>query len=330
MKKQKLKIFWPNIGRLEDYQKNLQNILKAVKDNDLKRGDLIKWIKIEFTSSSSGFCRKLVDILKGIGLLRISDKRVHLTTEAETYLQTEDTDLLIDLISKNVIGFSEMIEILKERGSSTFEEIRLAWEDRMAPQRFSLNQSGIRLNWLRALGYADMVARRYFLTNKGLKLLTRFKQEKATTIDKKEEITHNDLEDKVKIIGEFFEFEATKRVSVNKALPTYALKLRESDRELDCLWVKYIPFAGSIKFPIEIQLSGNLADTLDRLETVSEYVQKAIIITTEEQEKTILERLKVKKSRLLEKVVFVYIDDIFKAVEATNVLQSLTKKIFRE
>ena len=63
MKKQKLKIFWPNIGRLEDYQKNLQNILKAVKDNDLKRGDLIKWIKIEFTSSSSGFCRKLVDIL---------------------------------------------------------------------------------------------------------------------------------------------------------------------------------------------------------------------------------------------------------------------------
>lgn len=147
---------------------------------------------------------------------------------------------------------------------------------------------------------------------------------------KKEEVTHNDLEDKVKIIGEFFEFEATKRVSVNKALPTYALKLKKSDRELDCLWVKYIPFAGSIKFPIEIQLSGNLADTLDRLETVSEYVQKAIIITTEEQEKTILERLKVKKSRLLEKVVFVYIDDIFKAVEATNVLQSLTKKIFKE
>ena len=73
-----------------------------------------------------------------------------------------------------------------------------------------------------------------------------------------------------------------------------------------------------------------MADTLDRLETVSEYVQKAIIITTEEQENIILERLKVKKSRLLEKVIFVYIDDIFKAVEATNVLESLTKKIFKE
>jgi DNA-directed RNA polymerase subunit H (RpoH/RPB5) len=330
MKKPRLKIFWPNIGSIEDYQKNLQKILKAVHNNEFRRVELIKWIKVEFASSSTHFCRKLVDIIKSIGLLRISDKKVNLTTEAETYLQTEDTDLLIDLILKNVVGFSEMIEVLKERGSSSFEEIRIAWEDRMAPHKFSLNQSGIRINWLRALGYADMVARRYFLTNKGLKLSTRIKQDQVETIDKKEEVTHNDLEDKVKIIGEFFEFEATKRVSVNKALPTYALKLKKSDRELDCLWVKYIPFAGSIKFPIEIQLSGNLADTLDRLETVSEYVQKAIIITTEEQEKTILERLKVKKSRLLEKVIFVYIDDIFKAVEATNVLQSLTKKIFKE
>lgn len=185
MNKQRLKIFWPNIGSIEDYQKNLQKILKAVKNNEFRRVELIKWIKVEFASSSTHFCRKLVDIIKSIGLLRISDKKVHLTTEAETYLLTEDTDLLIDLILKNVVGFSEMIDVLKEHGSSIFEEIRTAWEDRMAPHKFSLNQSGIRLNWLRALGYADMVARRYFLTNKGLKLSTRIKQDQVETIDKK-------------------------------------------------------------------------------------------------------------------------------------------------
>jgi hypothetical protein len=330
MKKQMLKIFWPNIGSLEDYQRNLQKILGAIQKNGFTRSELIKWIKDQFASASFDFCRKLVDVLKSIGLLKVDNKRVLLTTEALKYLQTEETDLLIDLMLKKIVGFREMIEVLKNYGPASFEEIRKAWEDRMEPLKFKLNQSSIRLNWLRGLGYADMVTRQYFLTKKGLRLYARIQQDQVKTVEKKEEVTHNDLEDKVKIIGEFFEFEATKRASLNHALPTYALKLKKSDRELDCLWVKYIPFAGKIKFPIEIQLSGNLADTLDRLETVSEYVQKAIIITTEEQENIILERLKVKKSRLLEKVIFVYIDDIFKAVEATNVLKSLTKKIFKE
>jgi hypothetical protein len=330
MGKKMLKIFWPNIGSLEDYQRNLQKTLKTIQENKFTRLELIKWIKEEFASDSIDFCRKLVDALKGIGLIKVYEKKQILTKESITYLQTEETDILINLMLKKVIGFREMIEVLKNYGSSGFEEIRKTWEDRMTPIRFKLNQSAIRLYWLRGLGYADMVSRQYFLTKKGLKLYTRLKEARVKTIEKKEEVTHNDLEDKVKIIGEFFEFEAAKRVSLNEALPTYALKLKKSGRELDCLWVKYIPFAGQIKFPIEIQLSGNLADTLDRLETVSDYVQKAIIITTEEQEKIIRERLEVKKSRLLEKVIFVYVDDIFKAVEATNILKSLTKKIFKE
>ena len=134
----------------------------------------------------------------------------------------------------------------------------------------------------------------------------------------------------MRLIGEFFEFETTARASINDVLPSYALKLAEGDRQLDCLWVRYSPFGGKIKFPIEIHLGGNLADTIDRLETVSEYVQKAVIITGEEQEQKILDRLKVKRSRLLDKLVIVSIEDVYKAVQATNVLKSFTTKIFTD
>jgi len=166
------------------------------------------------------------------------------------------------------------------------------------------------------------------LTERGLKLASQLKLSEVRDEERRATISHNDLEDKIKLIGEFFEFEAKKRPSVNEALPSYALKFREGDRQLDCLWVRYIPFAGKIKFPIEIQLGGNLADTLERLETVSQFVKRAIIVTTEKQEKAIIDRLWVKKSHLLEKLTIIFVDDVYRAVEAANVLNSLAKKIF--
>lgn len=330
MDKKKVKIFWPNIGGLEEYQKTLHKILATIDEKSFARPELIEWIKREFASKSFGFCRKLVDTFKAIGLLEFVHKRAALSKVAKSYLKTGDNDLIVDRMLERVVGFKEMVVVLKEHDSSPADEIRTAWEDKIKPLTFAANQYLIRLNWLRGLNYADMVARHYFLTDKGLKLFTRLRQEGVKKVKEKQEVTHNEIEDKIKIIGEFFEFEAKKRPSINDALPDYALKLRKSDRQLDCLWIRYVPFAGKIKFPIEVQLGGNIADTLDRLETVSEYVHKAIIITTEKQEEIITERLKVKKSKLLEKLIFVYVDDVYKAVEATNVLRSLTKKIFTE
>jgi hypothetical protein len=197
----------------------------------------------------------------------------------------------------------------------------------MKPLTFARNQAPIRYNWLRGFGYASVVAHQIFLTEKGLKLAADLRLSGVPT-ERRVEVSHGDLEDKIKIIGEFFEFEAKKRASINDALPTYAMKLQEGDRQLDCLWVRYIPFAGHVKFPVEIQLGGNLADSLDRLETVSQHVQKAIVVTTQDQEKRIIDRLKVKRSSLLDKLTIIFVDDVYKAVEAATVLSALAKKIF--
>lgn len=51
------------------------------------------------------------------------------------------------------------------------------------------------------------------------------------------------------------------------------------------------------------------------------------MVTTEDQEQKIIERLRVKKSLLLDKLTIIFVDDVYKAVEAATVLSALAKKI---
>jgi hypothetical protein len=324
----KIKTFYPFVGGLSDYQKNVTEIFSTIQTRNFTRIEAIEWMMQHYKSSRE-FCRKLLDMLKSVGLITTSGKRYQLTAPAQQYLETGLPDVLARVFIDNVLGFAEIVNTLAEEGSRDKATFRTEWEAKVAV-KLTANQFDHRLNWLRALGYVDIVARNYLLTDHGLKLATEIKQKAATTTAEKQEISHRDLEDRVKVIGEFFEFETTARPSVNAVLPSYAVKLTEGDRQLDCLWVRYVPFGGRMKFPIEIHLTGNLADTIDRLETVTEYVQKAVIITSEDQEKTILDRLKVKKSRLLDKLVIVTVEDVYKAVQAANVLKSFTTKIFTD
>lgn len=320
--------FYPLVGSLSDYQKNVTEIFSTIQAHNFTRVEAIEWMMRQYESSRE-FCRKLLDMLKSVGLIIILEKHYQLTAPAQRYLQTGRPEVLAWVFIDKVFGFAEVIDILTERGAKDKSTLRIEWEAKV-PIKLSASQFDHRLNWLRGLGYVDVVARNYFLTDRGLKLAGEIKQRAVATVEEKQKISHRDLEDSMRLIGEFFEFETTDRASINDVLPSYALKLAEGDRQLDCLWVRYIPFGGKIKFPIEIHLGGNLADTIDRLETVSEYVQKAVIITSEEQEKKILDRLKVKKSRLLDKLVIVSVEDVYKAVQATNVLKSFTTKIFTD
>jgi hypothetical protein len=322
------KTFYPFVGSLADYQQNLTNVLGVLKTGNPDRTTAIEWMVGEY-GASWDFCRKVFDALRHIELITYSERRFSLLESGEEYLETGESDIVVSALIDNVLGIQEMFDILEEDQVAERISFLEKWRTRIR-QRIAVNQFDHRVNWLRGMGYVDMVAKTYLLTNRGLKFVAAKKQRVATTIDEQIQLSHHDLEGKLKIIGDFFEFETTTRPSINVALPSYALKLSEGDRMLDCLWVRYVHFAGNIKFPIEIHLSGNLADALDRLETVSDYVQKAIIITNEEQEKKILDRLKVKRSRLLSKLVIIGVSDVYKAFEATSVLRSFTERLFAE
>jgi DNA-directed RNA polymerase subunit H (RpoH/RPB5) len=324
----RIKTFYPLVGSLAEYQRNIGEIFFSIDTCNFTRGVAIQWMMSQYKSSRE-FCRKLLDMLKAVGLITILDKHYKLTSLSKKYLQTKQTEFLVWAFIEKILGFVEIINILSEKGANEKSALRNEWEARVLV-KFSGNQFEHRLNWLRALGYVDVVARHYLLTERGLKLAAEVKQKSVQTSEEKQKVSHQDLEDSIRVIGEFFEFETSPSASINEVLPSYALKLTEGNRRLDCLWVRYIHFGGKIKFPVEIHLGGNLADTTDRLETVSEYVQKAIVITDEEQEKKLLDRLKVKKSRLLDKLVVISVEDVYKAVQATNVLKSLTTKLFKD
>jgi len=326
---QKIKVFWPNVGSIADYPRSTVEILSHISESKPSRREAIRWI-CERYGVVPEFARKLLNVLHAAGVLGSDDRRYNLTVAGIEYLTKGDAQSLFRLFLQRVVGFQELFEVLEKEGPLSLRDLEQRWAQRMKPLLFAKNQCPIRYNWLRGFGYASVVAHQIFLSDKGLKLLSHARLREAPTEERRTEVSHADLEDKIKIIGEFFEFEAKKRPSLNDALPTYALKLREKGRQLDCLWVRYIPFAGRVKFPVEIQLGGNLADSLDRLETVSQYVQKAIIVTTEDQERIILDRLKVKKSPLLDKLTIVFVDDVYKAVEAASVLSALAKKLFTD
>ena len=324
---QPIKVFWPNVGSIKDYPQSTFEILAHIRRARPDRHYAINWLCSKYRVVPE-FARKLLNVFEAVGLVESDKSAYSIAAAGGDYLTAGDPDVLFRLFTDRARGFKEMFQVLESTAPISLKGLDSNWREQMRPVAFASNQGPIRYNWLRGFGYASVVARQIFLTERGLKFASELRVRRADTREGILQISHADLEDKIRMIGEFFEFEAKRRASVNEALPTYAVKLRQGDRQLDCLWVRYVPFAGQVKFPVEIQLGGSLADSLDRLETVSHYVQNAIVVTTEDQEEQIIDRLRVKKSPLLDKLTIIFVEDVYKAVEATTVLTALAKKIF--
>lgn len=329
------KTAYPMVGSITDHLPNTIRILNKIHGDHLSRHEVIKGITEEFGASKI-FSRKVIDFLDNVDLITIKNEYLILTDAAREYLETNDQKIILTKFFENIIGFEDFFHILRDTQPLKSDELMEKWVWKVSTgypfvkswkKGYANSQFLHRLNWLRSLGYIDSVSREYFLTEMGSKIIKELKQQEATTKDQKQEISHNDIEDKVKLIGEFFEFKAKKRESINAVLPTH-IKLKEGDRQFDCLWVRYVHFGGKIQYPIEIQIGGNIADAISRLETVSNFVQKAIIVTDEKQEKIIMDRLRAKRSHLLDKLVFIYTEDIDKIVQAANILKSFTGKVF--
>jgi hypothetical protein len=58
-------------------------------------------------------------------------------------------------------------------------------------------------------------------------------------------------------------------------------------------------------------------------------VQKAIVVTNDEQAKKVRDRLEVKHSPLRDKVLFLSYDDVNSVAEAVSALTVFTRKVFR-
>lgn len=333
----KLKSIWPLPGGNRNYAHALSKILLALNENRFNEKNFISWMMKEYSLESPKTTKGYIEVVKKIGIVDIKDGIFILNDNGKSFLENKDNQLILKLLIEYIFGFEEILKLLSEKQTLDKTEIYNEIENRFHTGWKTEHQIIFRIYWLLSLEFVEISSGKYYLTEKGIAALNdilknQLSKKIETKIEVKkdlEKFSHSDLEDKMKYIGDFFEFVAHKRPDINLML-TKERQLKTSNKELDGLWIKKIPMGGDIYFPIEIQIEGNLSDTIDRLETVSDFAQKVITVIDEAQENIMLERLKAKRSKLIDKIIFIRYEDVYKLVSATNTLKPFFEKIFEK
>jgi len=328
---------YPLMGPVEKQYSTLISVLGAVQTETDVRGDLVRWMERTFEISKS-FAAVVCKILfLGMGLMQRSAKGYELTGIGREVLRTRDADLFYKTFSGTYFGVDVILEILAKEQPARWDVLHDRWAAhirsvRKEPCSWSKqhlrSQLRFRLDWLRSLNLVDLVTGRYYLSTRGSQVRRGELESAAGTPMEKEEITHNDIEDKLSLIGAFFQFDVKKRAKLNDILPKSS-KLKEN-RQVDSLWVRFVHFGGKLQYPFEVQLSGSMADAIERLEMVANVVQKAVVITDAKQKEMMVDRLTVKRSPLLDKIIFLEPSEVDKILEATVVMKSFTEAVFGE
>lgn len=328
--------FWPMIGGIGQGFPNYLLVLRTVETTKRSKRELVKWLVKRFGLATSYADNVVTTLLTGPGVVELQDGICVVGKPGRALLENSSPRFLYALFADQFLGVAEIPALLAEQQPLTSDALFDAWFDKIKrtiqkrwTPRHARMQFKHRIDWLRSLDIINRVADTYYLSAHGMEATTQAKTRAARSSEKRDAISHNDIEDKLKSIGEFFEFMAIKRASVNDARPVRVPKLSEN-RQLDCLWARIIHFGGRVQYAFEVQLSGNVSDAIERLEMVAPFVQKAVVVTDEAQQRKIEDRLLVKQSPLRDKLLFLSYDDINQIAAAVNALKVFTGKVFHE
>jgi len=304
--------FWPMAGGVGDGFASYLKILRYVSESRIDRAGLIGWLKNEFQLMES-YAKNVASLLLfGTGLIESVDGSCVLTEAGRRILEQAKPGILYEHIAGQFLGITDIVDILDTLQPLTWEKLFDAWHARVckiSPEASKWKKSHAkmqfrhRLDWLRSLSIVNKLADSFYLSKTGMEDRTQRRLKTAKGQTEAESISHGDIEDKLKLIGDFFEFLSIKRATVNEARPAKATKLSEN-RQLDCLWARVVHFGGKVQYAFEVQVGGNISDAIERLEMVASFVQKAVIVTNDSQQTLIEQRLAVKNSPLRDKILY--------------------------
>ncbi len=324
------------VGGIPDGFVNYLLVLRKIEANKMSRQRLISWLVDHFNIADSYASNIVTTLFRGTGVITLDSGICRLSEEGHSLLDSASPRKLYNLFRDRFIGVAAITDILSESQPLTWDALFEAWTASIKSvigTRWNRSHSKMqfrhRLDWLRSLNIIKKVADGYYLSTSGMEVTTQAKVGAARSPQDREAISHNEIENKLKLIGEFFEFMSIKRASVNAARPARTARLSE-DRQLDCLWARLIHFGGKVQYAFEVQVGGNISDAIERLEMVAPFVQKAIVVTDESQQQKIDDRLKVKGSPLRDKFIFLSYDDVNEVAEAVNALSVFTGKVFHD
>jgi len=328
--------FWPMIGGIAEGFGNYLLVLRTIESKEMSKRELVAWLVERFGLAESYASNVVTTLFRGAGVITLEDGICRISKEGQALLESSSPRDLYNLFRDQFVGIADIPAILAERQALTWDALFDAWCDVIRPvigTRWNPSHSKMqfrhRLDWLRSLDIINKVADGYYLSTSGMGATAQAKVRAARSPADGEVISHNDIENKLRVIGEFFEFMSIKRASVNDARPVRTAKLSE-DRQLDCLWARVIHFGGKVQYAFEVQIGGNISDAIERLEMVAPFVQKAVVVTDESQQRKIQDRLDVKHSPLRDKLIFLSAADVNQVAAAVNALSVFTGKVFHD
>ena len=178
MTSEKFKGIWPLPGGTTKYVDTLTRILRKIHDNNLTYDELLKWFISEYKLSGEKTPRGYLEYIRRFGFFKRIGERLSLTEEALKFLESGNYKMVYEVLNDAVLGLDDILSWLSEETLSQDEVHErlvkkynlISWEKTV--------QTYFRLGWLRSLGYVDEKGRKYHLTDEGLKILGRAKEEK--------------------------------------------------------------------------------------------------------------------------------------------------------
>lgn len=178
MPSEKFKGIWPLPGGVTKYVDTLTKILKRIHESNLTYDELLTWFMSEFRLSGKKTPRSHLEYIRRFGFFKRIGERLSLTEESLKFLESGNYKIIYEALDNAVLGLNDILSWLSEEPLNQ-DEIY----ERLVKKHNLINwqttaQTYFRLGWLRSLGYVDKKGRKYHLTDEGLKIVGRAKEEK--------------------------------------------------------------------------------------------------------------------------------------------------------
>jgi hypothetical protein len=328
---QKLKGIWPLPGGAKGYVNTLLKILERINEG-ISEGELETWMsntyRLTGRKAIGGYIR-VVEV--ELGLLDRRSDFLKLNASGKKFLDTKDHSFLLNLLISRIVGFEEVFIILSDSLPHSLKDILQNLKKLCQVGWKKTAQTQYRLNWLSSLEYIDSDYRGYYLTQKGLEVVAKLPKSAvietpltpvhpSIATELTVELTHSEMINLVKDLGEIFGFESWENVKLGDITEGLSDELR--NRTIDVLWREKYRI-----IPIEVQAHGSIDSLLNRLEIVEPKSSRLVIVATHLEFQRIKSYLDFKMRSFKDKVVHISPEELSKVKNHVEFVKNLRKKI---
>ena len=137
-------------GRAEDYPDTLRQLLVVLADGDMSIGDFVRVVMSDYEITESSAKSVLYNALRVLDFVECDGTSVGLTEAGRRYVRNPEPALIGEALRENLVGVSDILEVLGER-PQRMSDLHAAMNERGFAWK-SAWQIRYRLKWLRTAG----------------------------------------------------------------------------------------------------------------------------------------------------------------------------------